>query len=544
MYQIHLMPPVVEGQKVTFVWRVEPATTLYRTTRFMMAFPGSVDLSCVPDRLWWDIFLICLHPHWLLLRPCRIYLPLRLPGSERQFWLQLLQNGADTLEAYGPGRLRSNHLGITIIGGELDIPRTSVSGFGFGTSFSSGKDSLLQAALLCELTEQPLLVTTTSPLPPLADHWTERRRTVLAAIQERRNVQLAEVHSDFRSIWDNGFAGRLGYSVAVNELTDTFLYMSSLLAAATALGKTRLFLASEAEVQVNAVIDGRIIQQKHFMYSAATQRALDQLLAPYGIRFGSLIWPLYSVQVQQLLWARYSDLCDLQYSCWLVRAGEATCSQCEQCFRIAMTVLASGHNPEKMGIDLRKVLCRVPDYVTIPPLEGDWKEPPLQGDWKERTAVVRDTVCRVSLTHLASVLSKGRIRVLASRETFKILWNFLCLQLFAEQCPRQRRAGVREAFFDWLDPELRDSLVRIYTRHFSREPRRKHFGEYERSRALTLRATSLLERGYAKAARLGPEALMSIRDHGDSEQRQASREQIPVVTSSVTRKPIAPIRIY
>src|SRR5262249_49084903 len=164
------------------------------------------------------------------------------------------------------------------------IPRTLISGSGFGTSFSSGKDSLLQAALLCELTERPLLVTTTSPLPPLADHETERRRTVLAAIQERRNVQLVEVHSDFRSIWDNGFAGHLGYSIsgeqklAVNELTDTFLYMSSLLAAGTALGKTRLFLASEAEVQANAVRDGRIVQHQHFMYSAATQRALGQLL--------------------------------------------------------------------------------------------------------------------------------------------------------------------------------------------------------------------------------------------------------------------------
>jgi hypothetical protein len=33
----------------------------------------------------------------------------------------------------------------------------------------------------------------------------------------------------------------------------------------------------------------------------------------------------------------------------------------------------------------------------------------------------------------------------------------------------------------------------LYTRHFSRDPRREHFREYERSRALTLRATSFLE---------------------------------------------------
>ena len=106
---------------------------------------------------------------------------------------------------------------------------------------------------------------------------------------------------------------------------------------------------------------------------------------------------------------------------------------------------------------------------------------------------MRDTVCRVSLTHLASVLAKGRIRILASRETFRMLWNFYRLQLLARRAPRHRRPGVQEAFFDWLDPELRESLIHIYTRHFSRELRREHFREYERSRALTLRATSFLE---------------------------------------------------
>ena len=104
-----------------------------------------------------------------------------------------------------------------------------------------------------------------------------------------------------------------------------------------------------------------------------------------------------------------------------------------------------------------------------------------------------DAVCRVSLIHLASVLAKGRIRILASRETFRILWNFYRLQLLAQQAPRHRRAGVREAYFDWLDPELRESLIGIYTRHFSREPRREHFAEFERSHALTLRATSFLD---------------------------------------------------
>jgi len=103
---------------------------------------------------------------------------------------------------------------------------------------------------------------------------------------------------------------------------------------------------------------------------------------------------------------------------------------------------------------------------------------------------------RVSLTHLASVLAKRRIRILASREVFKILWNFYHLQLLARQAPRHRHPEVREAFFDILDPELRDSVVGIYTRHFSG---RRGLAEYECSRALTLRATSFLDWGYAKA---------------------------------------------
>jgi hypothetical protein len=153
---------------------------------------------------------------------------------------------------------------------------------------------------------------------------------------------------------------------------------------------------------------------------------------------------------------------------------------------MAMIALASGHNPERMGIDLRKVLCHVPDYVaTTSPTTSI-----LPQDWKAR---VRDAVCRVSLTHLASVLAKGRIRILASRETSRILWNFYRLQLLARRAPRYRRPGVREAYFDFLDPKLRESLIGIYTRHFSREPRREHFAEYERSRTLTLRATSFLD---------------------------------------------------
>src|SRR5882724_7501473 len=159
MHRIDLSPPVVDGQTAIFRWQVEPATPLYRKTSFALTFPSSVDLSRVPQRLWWDILLLCLHPHWLLLRPCEVHLPLRLSAGERRFWLQLLRNAADTVDAYRRQRPAAvDDLAIDIVGGEMDVPRTAIEGSGCGTAFSSGKDSLLQAGLLCELTTRPLLV--------------------------------------------------------------------------------------------------------------------------------------------------------------------------------------------------------------------------------------------------------------------------------------------------------------------------------------------------------------------------------------------------
>src|SRR5262249_23751606 len=157
-HKVELSAPVIDGQSVVFSWQVEPQTTLYRKCRFTITFPPSVELAKVPERLWWDIVLICLHPHWLLLRPCELRVPIRLPRREKQFWLRLLQNGADTLQAYGRGAPRSEPLDIAFVEGGRDIPRVRIAGTGCGTAFSSGKDSLLQAALLAELTENPLLV--------------------------------------------------------------------------------------------------------------------------------------------------------------------------------------------------------------------------------------------------------------------------------------------------------------------------------------------------------------------------------------------------
>jgi hypothetical protein len=228
------------------------------------------------------------------------------------------------------------------------------------------------------------------------------------------------------------------------------------------------------------------------MYSAATQRALSALLAPYGIRLGSLIWPLYSMQVQQLLWSRYPDLSDLQYSCWQVGPDQATCSACEQCFRIAVTALAGGHDPQRMEIDLAKVLAFAPAWEaganansTRPPL-------PQKAAAQRSDARVYAAVRQVSVRHLTDLLSNRNGERALPPDRLEALSTFQAFQARARRTGGGGATGVREGFFEWLDPDLRDRLVAIYTSHFPREPTYQHAGTFLRSRALADRMKAAL----------------------------------------------------
>lgn len=495
MRQIHLEPPLVQGRTATFRWQVTPPTPLYRKTEFTLRFPESIDLARVPERLWWDIFLIVVHSHWLLLRPCEVRLPVKLGPRETQFWQECLRTALDTLAAYPNNRGPApppDPLGIEIRGGDREIARTRIEGGGYGTAFSGGKDSLLQTALLAELTRQPLLVATTSPMPETKDHETVRRREVFAAIQARRDVKFIEVESDLRANWDQTFASVYGYAIGVNEIADTYLYTGALLAAGAATGATHLFVASEVEVQENATIAGRIVQHPHFMYSAATQRAISALLAPYGIRYGSLTWPLYSNHVQHLLWTRYPDISDLQYSCWMVGTAEAACSRCGQCLRIACNALAAGFDPQRMGLDLEALAGFARTWKTR------WSEAP-GADATPREIVsyrfeqiVCDTIRRIPLWHLARVAARGNPVRLFARRTRGIVAAFRDLQRRVRHYPPPPRIGFREGFCAWLDPELRDRLVAIFRQHLPAEPRSAHAAVLERSETMTARAAAAL----------------------------------------------------
>jgi hypothetical protein len=119
----------------------------------------------------------------------------------------------------------------------------------------------------------------------------------------------------------------------------------------------------------------------------------------------------------------------------------------------------------------------------------------LPEDVAKRRAEARvlDAIRRTSMLHVGGIYARASKKRFLSRETINVLRGFRRLRERARMFPRPPRMGVREAFFDWLDPELRDRLVAIYTHHFPREPHNQHLGIHERSRALSFRAVSSLD---------------------------------------------------
>jgi hypothetical protein len=78
--------------------------------------------------------------------------------------------------------------------------------------------------------------------------------------------------------------------------------------------------------------------------------------------------------------------------------------------------------------------------------------------------------------------------------------RFKALRERVSDLPGTPRMGVREAFFDWLDPALREGLIEIFTSHFPREPKAEHVGVFERSNRLVDLATANLVQARADAA--------------------------------------------
>ena len=500
MTSITLKKPWIEGRAAHFSWVVEPPTPLYRKTDFALKFPHPIDPAQVPSNIWWAVFLTCLHSHWPLLRPCRVFLPVRLPPGTREFWQRLLESESVTLDAH-----RKDRQGFGVVeiveGDQQTAPFEKLAAQNglCAAAFSGGKDSLLSAGLLCEYTKRPVLVTTTSPIPHLNDHNSARRRHILAQIAARRDVLLIEVRSNFRSAYDNDFGSAIGYQCGVNEVSDTFLYFGTLLAVGVALGAVHLFLASEAEVQENIEREGTVIQHSHYMYSSITQRVLEELLRPAGIRYSSLISPLHSAQVSELLWRRFPDLADLQYSCWRLGPDEANCSSCRQCFRLALAALFVGGNPQRMGTDLVKLLIAMRDWQPrpSPPPEGNGLLPKELVKKRADKQIIR-YIQQIPLRRIADLLSSERLNH-GPEEVRQALKAYAQLRLRLRNFPAGDAPGYRAGFIAQIDPLLREPMAGLYAREFVSEAENGYEGILERGKRLVEWITEPLRRAASRS---------------------------------------------
>lgn len=356
-----------------------------------------------------------------------------------------------------------------------------------------------QTGLLCELTDRPLLVTTTSPMDGKYDHSTDKRRQVLAQIQARRDVELAEVHTDFRTNLHNSFPHQRGWNFSVNEISDTFLYTASLIAAGIASGATHLFLASEAEVQENAALNGKIVQHKHFMYSTVTQRAIQSLLEGTGVRYGSMTSSLHNyAQIQTLLWTRYHDLADLQYSCWLMEPGQELCSKCDQCFRTALCALAAGGNPGRMGIRLETLFNAMSEWkpCTIPP-DSEVPQLPTLAQRPQNDRQLIDMIHRIPLRRVMSLMAGRRPERPMDSGMRGALKAYAKLRRMATRIPRRDPLGYRPGFLRQLDPLLRARLEAIFASRFEPEPERDYQGILDRGDTLAAWICEPLQKNHA-----------------------------------------------
>ncbi|MBJ7354200.1 MAG: DegT/DnrJ/EryC1/StrS family aminotransferase [Thermoleophilaceae bacterium] len=465
---IHINEPVVSGQSVRFSWTVEPRDDFYRREEFTITYPSSIDPAPVPGAIWLRVMMISMYTHWAIMQPVRVVLPRKLGAGEREFWLRMIDAAEWALaidtKSDVPFSTRTLRRAEIVETGTPLEPITTLDAPGGSVScFSGGRDSLAQLGLLQELGEDPLLVTVTSRREGSLEFETTRRAEVIATAVERRGTDHIDVDSDFRSCMDNFNADARRLGVSVTEICDTLHYFAVAWAAGYSRGARAVYQASEADLQTSIRHQGAVVSFKHFMYTAATQRSLSALIAPSGIEFCGLTYPVLQFQVQRLLDLRYPDLRDLQYSCWSQQDGEDVCSRCRECLANAVDRMTDGLPPSEMGIDLDQLIAA----------SGDWQpggrpEAP-RGAVSAIAGTARDdhmlrffrTHDVEDIAHLAGPAGLGP----DARQAYARI------RATVDASPEPpAEPGLRAELLDFVDPQVRERLSTIYAEHFEDEP--------------------------------------------------------------------------
>jgi hypothetical protein len=217
------------------------------------------------------------------------------------------------------------------------------------------------------------------------------------------------------------------------------------------------------------------------MYAACTLAALDAVFRPCGATISSLTPPLHSHHVQRLLVTRYGDLCDLQYSCWMVGDGEAACSRCSKCLSVALGVLAAGGDPARTGIDLGRLLVAQGDIRPEDP--GPSALPKDLVSYRLRAQRVRD-LRSIPRRRLVAALARGRVTDLLSPGGARGLlawWRLRRPSAVARVAPEP---GWRPAYLRFTDPLVAERLEALYGAAFPADDPSAYAGALARSAAL------------------------------------------------------------
>lgn len=365
--RIILELPIVQGNRVDFKWTESVNSKFYKKTEFYVEFPECIDLKDVPQSMLLLFHILCLHAHWTILSPCTVEIPIKLPLKQLEIINKLIQYYSVTLNFLNPENIKGE-VEIKELGEEIEKVIPLNRSTKCAAAFSGGKDSLTSVGLLCEMGFSPILITTTSFLNGIHLENSIHKKRSLSEIQKRKELKLYEVKTNYRSIWNNLISRKMGYQLSINEITDTFLYVGSMLIIGYAKNVDNLFIASENEVSANIISEqGEYIQHPHFMYSALTLSGMSTLFSLYGMRLFSLTTSLRSNMVQELLTKRYSELADLQCSCWKVTEQTKACSVCGECKRLSLVSLSVGGNPKDLGVNLIEMFnnYEVPNISSI-----------------------------------------------------------------------------------------------------------------------------------------------------------------------------------
>jgi hypothetical protein len=445
--EIRFAPLALTSTTVRVEWSVVPETEIYARTHFTLDFGDALDPRTMPLKLWWTVAILCIHSHWNLLRPCRVILPVTLDPGEIEFWLRLLDQERLMLEMTRNGTDFNRTVEIACEGPLLADGPLPETGNRYGATYSGGKDSLLQASMLCEFTERPLLVNTCSPMPPMIDHDRPQRDRAINEFKKRRDVEMVVVNTDLRSIWSHyEVPKQLGYGTSMPMITDPFLYAATTFAVAASRGVSSISLACEMENAYVIRYHGRLSSQPGaFANSLLVVSALDRLFSRWGIKYNSLITPFNNFQVMQLIRRRYADLADLQISCfWIENELQRYCSRCHKCFRIAVMMMALGEDPGALGLDLEKMFG---DYI--------YYDPELTiGDGGSTTyaASVIDMTAARKLFPPRGILDMLTLR---ERRSFRI---FTSIIKRLSQHTHPEIVMTHSAYFRFTPPDLRDRL--------------------------------------------------------------------------------------